>query len=138
MAALAAALIVAVDGTTTRTLSYGYEEPHAAATCSLEVGAADDEDVPASSRHAKDACDPAFNLAGPNTRPVAGFFAPHTAVAGPPNRINSARVLIREAEEAGPFHNIPGSFDDAIYNQGTRTVVPDYFNKPRPLMGNDS
>ncbi|MGH3117441.1 MAG: hypothetical protein ACRDQ2_10085 [Gaiellales bacterium] len=55
-------------------------------------------------------------------------------------RIGSTRrgVLIREAEETGPFHNFPGSFDDAIYNQGTRTVVPDYFNKPRPLMGNDS
>ncbi len=43
---------------------------------------------------------------------------------------------MREAAEPGPYRNFPGSFDDAIYDQGTRTVVPDYFNKPRPLMSN--
>ena len=47
-------------------------------------------------------------------------------------------MLIREAAEPGPYHNFPGSFDDLIYSRGTRTVVPNYFNKPRPLMSNDS
>jgi hypothetical protein len=49
-------------------------------------------------------------------------------VSGPPNRINSARVLMREAEETGPFHNFPGSYDEAIYSEGTRTVTPNFFN----------
>ncbi len=67
VAALAVALIAAVDGTT-RTLSYHYEQPHAAATSSVEVGAAGDEGVPASSRHAKDAYDTAANLARTSAR----------------------------------------------------------------------
>jgi RHS repeat-associated protein len=67
---------------------------------------------------------------------TAGKAAP--LVAAQPNRILSARVLLREAAEPGPFHNFPGSFDDVIYNQGTRTVVRNFFNKLRPLMSNDS
>src|SRR5258707_4402837 len=38
-----------------------------------------------------------------------------------PNRIYSARVLIRSAEESGPFHNFPESFNQQIFDQGTRT-----------------
>ncbi|MGH2770362.1 MAG: RHS repeat domain-containing protein, partial [Actinomycetota bacterium] len=58
--------------------------------------------------------------------------------SSPPDRIYSARVLTRAAEESGPYHNFPGSFDDAIFNRGTRTIISDFFNKPRPLMSNDS
>jgi RHS repeat-associated protein len=39
-------------------------------------------------------------------------------------RINSAKALLRSAEESGPYHNFPGSLDEAIY-AGKRTVVSD-------------
>lgn len=54
------------------------------------------------------------------------------------NKIYSARVLNRAAEETGPYHNFPGSFDDVIFSGGTRTVNPNYFTKPRPNLGSDS
>lgn len=34
------------------------------------------------------------------------------------NKIYSSRVLTRMADEPGPFHNFPGSFDDTIFSQG--------------------
>jgi hypothetical protein len=35
-------------------------------------------------------------------------------------------------------HNFPQSFNRTIFNEGTRSVVPDYFNKAAPLLTNDS
>jgi hypothetical protein len=46
--------------------------------------------------------------------------------------------LIRSAEESGPFHNFPESFNQQIFNQGTRTVTPNYYNVARPGLGNDA
>jgi len=40
-----------------------------------------------------------------------------------PNRIYSARELIRRAEEFGPFHNFPESFNLQIFRQGNRRVI---------------
>jgi hypothetical protein len=42
------------------------------------------------------------------------------------------------AEEPGPMHNFPGSFDQEIFDNGTRSVNPNFFNKPAPLLSNDS
>lgn len=39
-----------------------------------------------------------------------------------PNRIYSARELVRRADEPGPFHNFPESFNDGIF-KGKRTVI---------------
>jgi hypothetical protein len=60
--------------------------------------------------------------------PTGGRVADDLVRAGgEPNRINSARVLVRQADEPGPFHNFPGSFDDQIFRQGQRlTVSEDY------------
>lgn len=55
-----------------------------------------------------------------------------------PNRIYSARELIRRAEESGPFHNFPGSVDDVIFSQGQRTTMPGFWRTPRPGLSNDS
>lgn len=55
-----------------------------------------------------------------------------------PNYIYSARELIRRADEPGPFHNFPGSFDDMIFNQGDRIVTPDFWRKDRANLSNDS
>jgi len=55
-----------------------------------------------------------------------------------PNFINSARVLVRSAEESGPFHNFPGSFDSQILGQGTRTATPDFYSSGRYLLSNDA
>ena len=41
-----------------------------------------------------------------------------------PNRIYSAKELIRRAEEPGPFHNFPESFNERIF-RGQRTVISD-------------
>lgn len=105
VAALAVALIVAVDGTT-RTLSYDYEQAHAAATSSVEVGAAGDEDVPASSRHAKDDYDTAANLARTSARPGQEGLAPNTAGGGVPS------VVFSRSRAPGIAQN----FDDAVAN----------------------
>jgi len=83
---------------------------------------------------------------------LAGLFAASTLRAGVqqlsaaaesgaaagPNRIYSARVLVRSAEESGPFHNFPESFNQQIFNQGTRTVTPNFWRTPKPGLSNDS
>lgn len=43
-----------------------------------------------------------------------------------PNRIYSARELVRRVEEPGPFHNFPGSFDETIF-KGRRMVISDNY-----------
>lgn len=66
-------------------------------------------------------------------------FAPRAGgTATQPNRIYSARELLRRAEEPGPFHNFPESFNKEIFESGTRTVTPDFFNKARTGLSNDS
>ncbi len=55
-----------------------------------------------------------------------------------PNRIYSARVLLRSAEEPGPFHNFPLSFDNEIFKNGSITVIPNYFKNSKPLLTNTS
>lgn len=54
------------------------------------------------------------------------------------NMIYSARVLNRAADEPGPYHNFPGSFDAVIFSDGARTVNPNFFKKPKPNLGSDS
>jgi RHS repeat-associated protein len=53
-------------------------------------------------------------------------------------RIYSARVLARAAQESGPFHNFPASFDDVIFSSGKRTVVRNFFNQTKRGLSNDS
>jgi hypothetical protein len=47
-------------------------------------------------------------------------------------------MLQRAADEPGSFHNFPGSFDETIFSQGTRTVNPNFWTKAKPNLGNDS
>ncbi|MFN8520944.1 MAG: RHS repeat-associated core domain-containing protein [Chloroflexota bacterium] len=54
------------------------------------------------------------------------------------SKIYSARVLERMADEPGPLHNFPGSFDDVVFSQGTRTVQSDFYRLPRANLGPDS
>ena len=42
-----------------------------------------------------------------------------------PHRFYSARVLVREAEDTGPFHNWPAAFESEVFSRGTRTVKDD-------------
>ena len=55
-----------------------------------------------------------------------------------PNRIYSARELIRRAQEPGLFHNFPESLDKTIFEQGTSTVTPNLWRTPKPGLSNDS
>ncbi|RKH05444.1 hypothetical protein D7V97_23920 [Corallococcus sp. CA053C] len=55
-----------------------------------------------------------------------------------PNRIYSARELIRRVNEPGPFHNYPESFNKQIFEQGTRTTVANFFKKAKAGLSNDS
>jgi RHS repeat-associated protein len=41
----------------------------------------------------------------------------------------SERVLQRMAEEPGPYHNFPSSFDNTIVNQGTENVISDSYTQ---------
>ena len=54
------------------------------------------------------------------------------------NKIYSARVLTRMVDEPGPMHNFPGSFDDAVFEHGSRTLNPGYFNKAKANLSDDS
>jgi len=58
--------------------------------------------------------------------------------AAGPNRIYSARVLLREAAEPGPLHNFPGMFDQQIFQYGTRTVTSNFWKVARAGYSNDS
>jgi hypothetical protein len=60
------------------------------------------------------------------------------SIASQPNRIYSSRVLLRSAEESGPFHNFPESFNQQIFDQGSRTVTPNFWRVPKTGLGNDS
>ncbi|NEE04703.1 hypothetical protein, partial [Phytoactinopolyspora halotolerans] len=70
-------------------------------------------------------------------RPTDDLVSASSAAASS-TKIYSSRVLRRMADEPGPNHNFPTSFDETIFSQGTRTVVPDYFNKAKPNLSNDS
>ena len=65
---------------------------------------------------------------------VGGGGAAATEVAASqPNRIYSARELLRRVEDPGPMHNFPGSFDDVIFQNGDRVVVsPSYIEYRLP------
>ena len=52
------------------------------------------------------------------------------------NRIYSARVLVSSAEEPGSFHNFPESFNEVIFQNGTKTITPNYFNVAKPGYSN--
>lgn len=54
------------------------------------------------------------------------------------NKVFSNRVLQRMVDEPGPYHNFPESFDDEIFASGTKTVVPNYYNKPKSTLIDDS
>ena len=56
----------------------------------------------------------------------------------PPNRIYSARELIRRGEDPGAYHNFPEGFDKDIFSRGQRTVTKGFFKKAKPGMSNDS
>jgi RHS repeat-associated protein len=84
--------------------------------------------------HGQDPFDPAGmstdlllggGVGGVGGRLGANHPPPRVAEAAP-TRIYSARVLLRSAEEPGPYHNFPSSFDDQIF-QGTRTAVSDNY-----------
>jgi hypothetical protein len=67
----------------------------------------------------------------------AGLVDDAAAATGPA-RLYSARVLKRMGDEPGPFHNFPGSFDETVFSQGSRTVNAGYFNKAKQGLSNDS
>ena len=52
------------------------------------------------------------------------------------NRIYSSRELIRRAEEPGPFHNFPEVFNKTIFQNGTKTITPNYFNVAKSGLSN--
>lgn len=58
----------------------------------------------------------------PEAGSVVGFCVAANAVddvASASNKIYSSRALQRMADEPGPFHNFPGSFDETVFSQGT-------------------
>lgn len=66
------------------------------------------------------------------------LVAPVKGLASEPNRIYSARELIRRGAEPGPFHNFPESFNSAIFKQGTQTRVPNFYNQAKTGLSTDS
>jgi RHS repeat-associated protein len=55
----------------------------------------------------------------------------------PLTRIYSARVLIRMAV-SDTYHNFPESFNQTVFDLGSRSTVTGYFSKPVSLLSNDS
>lgn len=58
--------------------------------------------------------------------------------AAGPTRIYSARELLRRSAEPGPFHNFPESFNQAIFDQGSRTLTPNFWRTAKSGLSNDS
>jgi hypothetical protein len=84
-----------------------------------------------------------FSLSGPTLGEYSDFGPWSNAAKGgstltQPNRIYSARELIRRADEPGPFHNFPESFNAEIFQSGTKTVTPNFWRTAKPNMRNDS
>jgi RHS repeat-associated protein len=52
------------------------------------------------------------------------------------NRIYSARALYRMSD-GSTYHNFPESFNQTIFDQGTRTPNPNYFNQAKPNLSLD-
>src|SRR5262249_21750139 len=67
-----------------------------------------------------------------------GTAAAPAAAAARPYRIYSTRELLRRAEEPGPYHNFPESFNDEIFDRGTKQVTPGFFKNPKSWLSNDS
>jgi hypothetical protein len=63
---------------------------------------------------------------------IAGCLVESTG----PTRIYAAGTLMRMAEDSGPMHNFPESFNADIF-KGTRTVTRDFFNVDRQSLSND-
>jgi RHS repeat-associated protein len=81
---------------------------------------------------------PASWAAGRGALRAGGGSQGTDAAAQAPNRIYSRRELTRLAAEPGPFHNFPESFNQQIFEQGTRTATPNFWRTPKPGMSNDS
>jgi hypothetical protein len=59
-------------------------------------------------------------------------------VLRPPTRIYSARELMRRAAEPGPYHNFPESFNQLIFDQGSRTLEPNFWRTAKTGLSDDS
>ena len=68
---------------------------------------------------------------------AAAKVADSTGAATQPNRIYSARELVRRAEDPGPFHNFPESFNREIFEKGTRTTTRSAYKQTRQGLSND-
>lgn len=77
-------------------------------------------------------------MAGAARAPCTGTGGGLYGGGQPPNRIYSARELIRRGAEPGPYHNFPESFNRVIFQQGTRNVTPNFWRTPRPGYSNES
>ena len=67
----------------------------------------------------------------------AAKVADSAGAATQPNRIYSARELVRRANEPGPYHNFPESFNREIFEKGTRTATRNAYPKARHGLSND-
>jgi hypothetical protein len=78
-----------------------------------------------------------FSLSGAVLGEYSDFGQSSSAAktATQPSRIYSARKMIRRADEPGPFHNFPESFNQQIFVQGSRTVTPNFWKTAKPGLG---
>jgi hypothetical protein len=76
-------------------------------------------------------------VAGPASAGSSLSILPATESAGAQNFIYSSRVLVRSAEETGPYHNFPMSFDSTIISSGTRTSSSNFvmYRQPGTING---
>jgi hypothetical protein len=61
-----------------------------------------------------------------------------TFLSTEPNRIYSARELIRRSTDPGPFHNFPESLNLAIFNHGSKTHVPGFYRHSKNGLAHDA
>lgn len=64
--------------------------------------------------------------AGPTSAGSSLSVVPATEGASAQNFIYSSRVLVRSAQEPGPYHNFPMTFDSTIISNGTRTTSSNF------------
>ncbi|MGH9875749.1 MAG: RHS repeat-associated core domain-containing protein [Pyrinomonadaceae bacterium] len=80
-----------------------------------------------------------LGVAGAAVAPSAAApsVVPAAESANATNFIYSSRVLVRSAQESGPYHNFPMSFDSQIVSNGTRTGTSNFvmYRQPGTING---
>ncbi|WP_097459093.1 RHS repeat-associated core domain-containing protein [Mangrovitalea sediminis] len=113
----------------TEVVGLGPEDPLADAAVAGEIAAAEAAEAAeaAQAAEAAEAAESGEVAEAENATKGADNVSGDGNAGEQPNRIYSARELVRRAEESGPNHNFPESFNNQIFEQGERSSISDNY-----------